>query len=249
MTSDAGAGGTTARSRRPGRKVPLVVAVLLLLGGGTAVAVGVVDQDADPPQPAAAQRTGTPTAETREPAVSATPTTSSTTTPAPSPTTTEPAPSAPAGPAALPVSLSIPAIDVASELITLGTNPDGTLEVPQPGPDYDKAAWFDGSPRPGDVGPAVIEGHVDSAENGPSVFYSLGSLAVGDRIEVARADGSTVAFQVDDVRVVPKDDFPTLEVYGNTDGPELRLITCGGPFDSSAGSYEDNVVVFASQVA
>jgi LPXTG-site transpeptidase (sortase) family protein len=121
--------------------------------------------------------------------------------------------------------------------------------VPQPGPDYDKAAWFDGSPRPGDVGPAVIEGHVDSAKNGPSVFYSLGEIAAGDRIDVARADGTTVTFQVDEVRVVPKDDFPTLEVYGNTDGPELRLITCGGPFDSSAGHYEDNVVVFASQVA
>ena len=52
---------------------------------------------------------------------------------------------------------------------------------------------------------------------------------------------------MDAVRVVPKTDFPTLDVYGNTDSPELRLITCGGPFDSSAGSYVDNVVVFASQ--
>jgi LPXTG-site transpeptidase (sortase) family protein len=147
------------------------------------------------------------------------------------------------------VSISIPAIDVRSDLITLGANPDGTLQVPQPGPDYDKAAWFDGSPRPGDVGPAVVEGHVDSAENGPSVFYSLGTLTAGDRIVVARADGSSVPFEVDEVRVVPKDDFPTLEVYGNTEGPELRLITCGGPFDSSAGHYEDNVVVFASQIA
>ena len=142
--------------------------------------------------------------------------------------------------------MSIPAIGVTSELITLGLNTDGTLAVPQPGPDYDKAAWFDGSPRPGDIGPAVIEGHVDSAENGPSVFYRLGDLAVGDRVDVTRADGTTVAFVVDEVRVVPKDDFPTLDVYGNTDGPELRLITCGGPFDSAAGSYEDNVVVFAS---
>jgi len=78
-----------------------------------------------------------------------------------------------------------------------------------------------------------------------AVFYSLGALEPGNRVEVARADGSTVAFEVYDVRVVPKDDFPTLEVYGNTDGPELRLITCGGPFDRSAGHYEDNVVVFA----
>jgi LPXTG-site transpeptidase (sortase) family protein len=225
MTGDAGSGDRTSPARRPGRKVLLVVAVLLLLGGGTAVAVGVIGQVADPPVPAAA------------------PSTSS----APSSSTAPPAP-ATAAPAALPVSLSIPAIDVRSELITLGRNPDGTLEVPQPGPDYDKAAWFDGSPRPGDLGPAVIEGHVDSAADGPSVFYSLGSLAAGDRIEVTREDGTVAAFRVDAVRVVPKDDFPTLEVYGNTDGPELRLITCGGPFDSAAGHYEDNVVVFASQI-
>jgi LPXTG-site transpeptidase (sortase) family protein len=146
------------------------------------------------------------------------------------------------------VSIRIPSIEVRSDLLTLGANPDGTLQVPRPGPDYDKAAWFDGSPRPGNTGPAVIEGHVDSAENGPSVFYSLGALTAGDRIEVARADGSTVAFEVHDVRVVPKNDFPTFEVYGNTAGPELRLITCGGPFDGASGHYEDNVVVFARRV-
>jgi LPXTG-site transpeptidase (sortase) family protein len=96
------------------------------------------------------------------------------------------------------------------------------------------------------TGSAVIEGHVDSAANGPSVFYRLGGVAVGDRVDVTRADAFVVTFVVDEVRVVPKDDFPTVDVYGNTDGPELRLITCGGPFDSAAGSYEDNVVVFAS---
>ena len=239
MTGDAGRGDRTSPARRPGRTLLLVLAVLLLLGGGTAVAVGVVGQVADPPLPssAAARRTTAPRTTTpRTPAATPTPAASASST-------------TPAAPAALPVSLSIPAIDVRSDLIALGRNPDGTLEVPQPGPDYDKAAWFDGSPRPGDIGPAVIEGHVDSAANGPSVFYSLGSLAVGDRIEVTRADGSVAAFEVDDVRVVPKDDFPILEVYGNTDGPELRLITCGGPFDSASGHYEDNVVVFAGHAA
>jgi LPXTG-site transpeptidase (sortase) family protein len=148
-----------------------------------------------------------------------------------------------------PVSISVPAIGVRSDLLTLGLNPDGTLEVPQPGPDYDKAAWFGDSPRPGDVGPAVIEGHVDSAANGPSVFYRLGDLVVGDRIDVTREDGTVAGFVVDEVRVVPKTDFPTFDVYSNTDGPALRLITCGGPFDSKARSYLDNIVVFASLVA
>ena len=242
MTADAGRGATTSRARRPGGTVVAAVAALLLLGGGTAVAVGVAGQDADPPQPSAEPATGTPDRPeaSRAPAdTSGLPAGGDTS--APPPVTS---PSAALPPVALPSSVSIPAIGVQSELITLGLNPDGTLAVPQPGPDYDKAAWFDGSPRPGEVGPAVIEGHVDSAANGPSVFYRLGELAVGDRVDVTREDGTVGTFVVYDVRVVPKDDFPTIDVYGNTEGPELRLITCGGPFDSTAGSYVDNVVVF-----
>lgn len=231
MTGGAGP-GETSPARRPGRMAAIVLAVLLLLGGAAALTVGLLGQDADPPAPAAATAPATSSA-------------------APEPDDappTPPAPEPPAAPVPLPVAVSIPAIGVQSDLITLGLNPDGTLAVPQPGPDYDKAAWFDGSPRPGAIGPAVIEGHVDSAANGPSVFYELGALVPGDRVDVTREDGSVVTFVVDDVRVVPKADFPTLDVYGNTERPELRLITCGGPFDSSAGSYVDNVVVFASQI-
>jgi LPXTG-site transpeptidase (sortase) family protein len=243
MTGDAGPRKSGAR--RPGSTILLALAVLLLLGGGTAVAVGVAGQDADPPAPSAAPTTGwsTPSAsdDARSPEA-----TSPGSVSAAGPTEVTAAESTP--PAALPVSVDIPAIGVRSELITLGLNPDGTLAVPAPGPDYDKAAWFDGSPRPGDIGPAVIEGHVDSAANGPSVFYRLGDLVVGDQVEVTREDGTVVPFEVYDVRVVPKADFPTFDVYGNTDGPELRLITCGGPFDGAAGSYLDNVVVFAGQM-
>ena len=235
MTNGAGPAGTSPRARRPGSRILVVLALLLLLGGATAVAVGILGQDADPPAAAAAQAAG-PTIPATGPAPATAP-----------PSSATPAMTPPAPPAALPVAVAIPSIEVQSELITLGLNPDGTLAVPQPGPDYDKAAWFDRSPRPGDPGPAVIEGHVDSAANGPSVFYDLGRVVPGDQIEVTRADGTVASFVVYDVRTVPKDDFPTLEVYGNTDGAELRVITCGGPFDSSAGSYTDNVVVFARQ--
>jgi LPXTG-site transpeptidase (sortase) family protein len=234
MPEDAGRRGQDPRARRPGPVISVVLAVLLLLGGGTALAVGILGQDADPPMPSAvaAPETTTPGAIPAPRAAAQDP---------------EPVPAA-ATPVALPTSVNIPSIDVQSELITVGLNPDGTLEVPQPGPDYDKAAWFRDSPRPGEIGPAVIEGHVDSAANGPSVFYDLGRMTAGDRVEVGRADGSVATFEVYDTRVVPKDDFPTLLVYGNTTGPELRLITCGGPFDSSAGSYVDDVIVFARQV-
>jgi LPXTG-site transpeptidase (sortase) family protein len=229
MTRDAGSAEKTSRARRPGFRILIAVATVLLLAGGAALTVGILGQDADPPRPAAASGTTTSAAPTTDTA----PERSST-------------PTAPPTPVAAPVSVSLPAIEVQSDLLTLGLNPDGTLQVPEPGPDYDRAAWFDGSPRPGELGPAVIEGHVDSAANGPSVFYRLGELAPGDTVDVTRADGSVVTFEVYDIRVVPKDDFPTLDIYGNTDGPELRVITCGGPFDSSVRSYEDNVVVFAA---
>jgi hypothetical protein len=241
MTSDLGRREHAPGGRRRGGRALGAAAALLLLGGGTAVAVGVADQDAAPPAPSPSAAAPAPSA---RPAPD----------PAPAPavpaTAEPPAGPAPAGPAAaeapLPTELRIPSIGVRSRLLTVGLRDDGTLEVPQPGPDYDRAAWYDGSPRPGSVGPAVIEGHVDSAANGPSVFYRLGALAPGDTADVVRADGSVVTFVVDAVRSYAKDEFPTLEVYGNADTPQLRLITCGGDFDRSSGHYEDNTVVFLS---
>ncbi|SEP17828.1 class F sortase [Trujillonella endophytica] len=164
-------------------------------------------------------------------------------------------PPAPAGrpaatgePVAAPVSVSVPAIGVTSDLMDLGLAGDGTVEVP-PLEEDDQAGWYAPGPAPGAVGPAVILGHVDSAEFGPGVFFDLGALTPGDEIEVTREDGTVALFVVDRVEVHPKDEFPTIAVYGNTADPQLRLITCGGDFDRAAGSYEDNVVVFASLAA
>jgi hypothetical protein len=71
-------------------------------------------------------------------------------------------------------------------------------------------------------------------------------VQAGDTVDVARDDGSVATFVVDRVEVHPKDEFPTIDVYGNTDDAQLRLITCGGEFDASVRSYEDNIVVFAT---
>lgn len=144
-----------------------------------------------------------------------------------------------------PTSIRIPSIDVASRVDSVGLQPDGSLEVPAPGPLYDEAAWFRSSVTPGQVGPSVIVGHIDSAKNGPSVFYDLANLRPGAALTVTRADGTTLAFRVDGLRSYPKDAFPTETVYGGTTRPELRLITCGGDFDRSVRSYRDNTVVFA----
>ena len=243
MVDDAAHPEEILRARRPGSRILTAIAVLLLLGGGTAVAVGVLDQDANPPAPRVQESSAPGVQESSAPAPKP-PTAAAL--PAPAPATPSPSKTATTrSPSPLPASVSIPAIDVQSELITVGLKPDGSLEVPQPGPNYDKAAWFKDSPRPGDVGPATIEGHVDSAKNGPSVFYKLGTLVAGDQIRVTRKDGSVAAFVVYQMRTYPKDDFPTSEVYGNTAGPELRLLTCGGAFDSTKGSYVNNTVVFA----
>lgn len=145
----------------------------------------------------------------------------------------------------LPVHVSIPAIGVSSRLLHVGQAADGTVAVPPPGPTYDWAAWYRYSPAPGSRGPSVIVGHVDSARSGASVFFSLGALRAGDRVDVSRADGSLAHFAVTQLRHYAKDRFPTAAVYGDTPGSELRLVTCTGAFDRKAGHYRDNLVVSA----
>ncbi len=107
------------------------------------------------------------------------------------------------------------------------------------------SGWWSGGAAPGATGPAVLVGHVATSA-GPAVFARVHDLAPGDRVAVTGAGGTVVWFTIDRVERHHKDTFPTAEVYGPTAGPELRLVTCGGPFDRRSRSYRDNVVVFAS---
>lgn len=144
----------------------------------------------------------------------------------------------------VPVSLDIPKIKAQSSLISLGLAADGTVALP-PVTTPMQASWFNGSPTPGEIGPAVIFGHVDGDKQ-PGIFFRLHELTRGDLVLVKRADGTTATFQVTKVEEIAKDTFPTDEVYDNTADAELRLITCGGTFDSASGHYLDNLIVFAS---
>ena len=139
-----------------------------------------------------------------------------------------------------PTRVRIPAIHVDSSLESLALDVSGQLEAPR---DYQRAGWYSGGVAPGDPGPAVIAGHVDSV-NGPAVFFELNSLRAGDVVEVDRG-GQTVTFRVTGEEQYPKNAFPADRVYSPTPGPELRLISCGGSFDQSRGSYRDNIVVYA----
>ncbi|WP_200214785.1 class F sortase [Micromonospora coerulea] len=147
-----------------------------------------------------------------------------------------------------PTTISIPRIGVNAEIMSLGTNPDGTVQVP-PLDQAQRAGWYSPGASPGEVGNAVIVGHVDSAKLGPAVFFNLGSLRSGDTITVAREDGSQATFTVNEVKSYPKSAFPTELVYGPSDKPSLRVVTCGGVFDSSAGSYLNNIIAFATMAA
>jgi sortase (surface protein transpeptidase) len=225
-----------------GRRARLVagaVAVLLVLAGAVALAVGVRAQ-VHAPQPSGAGATSSPSAV--------------------APASGSPASQPPGGqqqvpvtpvrllPASVPTRVEIPAIGVASDLLHLGLNPDRTVQVPPLGRDP-RAGWYRDSPTPGELGPSLILGHVDSAEYGPGIFYKLGALTPGQTVTVTRADRTAAVFRIDRVASFPKNSFPTLEVYGDTRNAQLRLITCGGTFDFSARSYEENIVVFASLVS
>jgi hypothetical protein len=166
---------------------------------------------------------------------------------APSRTTTTAIPAHAAAPMArsVPVSVEIPAIGVRASIIRLGLQAGGAMEVPPLTHPF-LAGWFDQGPTPGQRGTAVIVGHVDAAGVGPAVFYELGELRPGDRINVTLADGRTAVFAVWAAALYPKADFPSTTVYAYTSQPSLRLITCGGIFDPQTGHYLSNIVVFAS---
>lgn len=137
--------------------------------------------------------------------------------------------------------IRIPAIDVDADVDDMGLTDEGSIEVPT---EFADTGWWTYSPRPGRVGASAILGHVDS-RSGPAVFFRLTELQPGDEIHVDGDDGTTVTFVVRAIEQHPKARFPSEKVFGATPEPTLRLITCGGAFDSNAGSHLDNVVVFA----
>lgn len=172
-------------------------------------------------------------------------------------------------PRAAPTDIDIPHIGVHSSLKPLGLLPDHSLAVPDEHTP-EQAGWFCDQPMlvittincrsgvlPGQVGPAVVLGHVDG-DRRPGVFYRLHELVEGDVIQVTLADKTVLVFAAYRVVSVPKDAYgtpnaagvtPSQNIYGNTRGPELRVITCGGPWKDSRTGYADNIVVYAALIS
>ncbi|WP_438312052.1 class F sortase [Streptomyces sp. HUAS TT3] len=157
---------------------------------------------------------------------------------------------APAGPAAAlpasePVRVRVPAAGVdTGPLLKLGLAADGTVEVPSVA-QADRIGWYTKGVTPGETGPAVLIGHFDTAR-GPAVLRDVSRIRTGDEITVDRADGTAAVFRVRELEQVDKKHFPTTRVYGNTAGPELRLITCGG--ELTDGHRPDNIILYADLV-
>lgn len=150
-------------------------------------------------------------------------------------------------PPSTPVKIEIPVLGVNAPIMRLGLGPDGSVQVP-PLANHNLTGWYDRTVMPGQDGTSVILGHVDNL-TGISVFFYIKTLRPGDIVRVARADGTTAVFSVDGVQKVAKATFPSQAIYGNTRYPELRLITCGGPFDSTTGQYLDNIIVYSHLIS
>ena len=143
----------------------------------------------------------------------------------------------------VPVVLDIPAIDVAAPLTSLGLNPDGAVQVPS---EWQEPGWYRLGPTPGQLGAAVILGHVDSV-TGPAVFFRLGALRPGEMVNVTLADGVVAHFVVDAIDIYPKSSFPARSIYEASPGrATLQLVTCTGVFDASTHHYLSNLVVYTS---
>ncbi len=220
-----------------------IAGLLVVVAGAAAVVPGASPDDVGPPAAITATSTTTP-----DPAPS--PPAAPTTTTIP-PTTWEPVEvsidyAAVRPPPHRPSRVVIDKIGVDATIIDLGLNPDRTLEVPE---DIRLTGWWTGRSVPGEPGPSIVVGHVDSAALGPGVFWRLRELEVGDVVHIERSDGSIAEFRVTETELVHKSEFPTEKVYGSVEGSKLRLITCGGAFDQAARSYLDNLIVYAEHVA
>jgi sortase (surface protein transpeptidase) len=146
-----------------------------------------------------------------------------------------------------PVRLEIPQLGLSAPFTRLQLDRSGVL-VPPPGDNPNLVGWYGNGVTPGERGPAIVAGHVDT-RTGPAVFLLLRMLDAGNIVDITRADGTIAAFFVDDVETYSKAGFPNRAVYGDTPDAQLRLITCGGQYDRTRGGYLSNVVVFAHLVS
>lgn len=262
-SADRSTRSTGGRHGQPWRAAGVVLIALLAFAGTALVTAGLNPAPAQPPQPVDAAPAGSGPESGADPQLrsaaesgTATDRTEPTQTPTPTQTSTPGGVPPGAGPKATPppglprsepVRIAIPDIKVNAEVVPLGLNGDGTVQVPSL-KQAQRAGWYKLGVSPGEIGNAVIVGHVDSAAMGPAVFFRLGALHRGDEVRVTRKDGVVVRFRVDAVKSYPKTAFPSELVYGTANTARLQVVTCGGTFDRKKHSYPNNIVVSATRI-
>ncbi|MEV4249899.1 class F sortase [Streptosporangium canum] len=143
-----------------------------------------------------------------------------------------------------PYRIAISKIGLLAPLMALGVDAKKEIQTP-PLSKPNQAGWYKHGPIPGQQGPSVVLGHVNT-KRGAAVFSRLKEIKRGDTIKVSRSDKTIAEFTVDGVEQVSKKAFPSRRVYGNTGEATLRLITCGGVYNRKTGHYTDNIIVYAT---
>ena len=139
----------------------------------------------------------------------------------------------------VPVRLRIPALGLLTAIEPVGLHA-GAMDVPT---NVWHVGWFRLGPRPGAVGNAVIDGHLDST-TGPAIFLTLHNLRVGDRIYVTDRAGIERGFVVTELHSYSLSDAPLARIFGPTTGRHLNLITCSGTWQAQAHQYNERLVVY-----
>lgn len=169
-----------------------------------------------------------------------TPTATASSSPAPT-VAASPATLPPVRPVSVPTQVAISSIDAELSVIPTGVTPDGLMEIPE---DPRVAGWYRYGPDPlSDAGAVVVSAHIDSKERvGP--LARLGQVSPGDEVVVTTA-GEEVRYVIERVDSYPKTVIDLDAVFTRDGAPRLHIVTCGGEWDASTGSYEDNIVAVA----
>ncbi len=146
-----------------------------------------------------------------------------------------------------PKQIRIPSIGVDAPMHAVGAEADGTIATPSL-KQTNEAGWYKDGPSPGQYGPAIVVGHVDTRDR-PAVFHRVRELRPGAQIEILRRDGTVAVFEVNSVEQYNKSKLPADKVYQDYSRPSLRLITCGGNWVGGDDGYADNVIAFASLIS
>lgn len=144
-----------------------------------------------------------------------------------------------------PQTISIPSVGINAHITPVGLTVDGNMNVPE---SFDNVGWYKYGPVPGRVGSAVIDGHLDDGKGNPGVFYNLAEVRIGDSVFVFNKNGEKVQFKVTRIQLVDYDAPPIQEIFGETDGEYLNLITCDGIWIPEQKTYSDRLVIFTERV-